>query len=82
MGRFGVEGTRADRTRLETAGFQFAQDIQDDRYYVLPEGGHILHLFDNGTWSSDKAGEHQSLEEYLHRIEKLRAETAVLYRRV
>jgi hypothetical protein len=41
-----------------------AQDIQGDVYYVGPVG-HIIHLYADGEWDSDKAPREQSLEDYL-----------------
>jgi hypothetical protein len=40
-------------------------DCRGDIYYVMPEGGHIIHLYDDGTWESDKAAANWSLRDYL-----------------
>jgi len=61
----GIKGTPEEESLLELSGFQVAQDVQGDVYYVMPEGGHIIHLYADGTWDSDKAPRERSLEEYL-----------------
>ena len=42
-------------------------------YYDMPEGAHIIHLYADGTWDSDKAGAEQSLEAYLTWIREKRS---------
>jgi hypothetical protein len=61
----GVKGTPEEEAHLELSGFSAMQDVQGDVYYVMPEGGHILHLYAGGEWDSDKAAREQSLEDYL-----------------
>jgi len=67
--RRGVRGTPEEEARFERVGFQWTVDIRGDGYYVLPEG-HIVHLYPDGTWDSDKAALGASLEEYLDWIEE------------
>ena len=62
--QFGVGGTREEEDLLKFNGFQRATDAEGDVYYVLPEGGHIIHLYASGTWDSDKAAPEWSLQEY------------------
>jgi hypothetical protein len=61
---WGVKGTPEEEALLELSGFMVAQDIQGDVYYVGPVG-HIIHLYADGEWDSDKAPREQSLEDYL-----------------
>ena len=49
---------------LERHGFQEEKDIKYDIYYIA-QLGHIVHLFPEGTWHSDKAAEGSNFEEYL-----------------
>jgi hypothetical protein len=60
----GVRGTEADIALLARYGFNEEKDIQGDVYYVGPLG-HIVHLYPDGTWHSDKAAENSNFEEYL-----------------
>src|SRR6185437_5319955 len=60
----GVSGTEADIALLASYGFNEASDIQGDIYYVGPLG-HIVHLYPDGTWHSDKAADDSNFEEYL-----------------
>jgi hypothetical protein len=53
-------------------------DCQGDVYYVMPEGGHIIHFYDDGTWDSDKAAPNLSLEEYLAWAKPLRDAVATI----
>lgn len=69
----GVKGTPEEEALLELSGFTVAQDVQGDLYYVMPEGGHIIHLYPDGTWDSDQAGAEQSLGAYLTWISEKRA---------
>ena len=71
---WGVKGTPEEEALLELSGFSATPDVQGDVYYVMPEGGHILHFYAGGEWDSDKAPREQSLEDYLTWIrEKLAA---------
>jgi hypothetical protein len=63
------KGKEEEQLLLESKGFQVAEDCRGDIYYVLPEGGHILHLYADGTWDSDKAPPDWSLEEYFAWLE-------------
>ena len=65
----GIPGSEAERTWLASNGFEETQDVQGDVYYVGPLG-HIVHLFDNGEWTSDKAREGMSLESYVEWVVK------------
>jgi hypothetical protein len=67
------KGKEEEQLLLESKGFQIAEDCRGDIYYVLPEGGHILHLYADETWDSDKAPPGLSLEEYLAWLEPLLA---------
>jgi hypothetical protein len=60
----GIKGTPEEEDLLKQSGFIVAQDIQEDMYYVGPMG-HIVHLYADNGWDSDKAGGEQSLEGYL-----------------
>jgi hypothetical protein len=60
----GVKGSEADIALLTKYGFNEAKDIQDDIYYVGPLG-HIVHLYPEGSWYSDKAAEGSDFEKYL-----------------
>jgi hypothetical protein len=62
--RKGVKGSEADTALLAKYGFNEQKDIQGDIYYVGPLG-HIIYLFPEGTWHSDKATEGSNFEEYL-----------------
>jgi len=68
-----VRGTPEEETRLVSNGFHFAQGPRGEVWYVLQEGGHIIHLYADGTWDSDKAGAESSLETYLTWIKEKRA---------
>jgi hypothetical protein len=58
------KGTPVEETWLADNGFEFAQDAAGDLYYVGPLS-HIIHLYPNRKWDSDKApGSCGSLEEY------------------
>jgi hypothetical protein len=48
------KGTAGEESRLGENGFQFAQDARGDAYYVGPLG-HIVHLYPDGGWNSDKS---------------------------
>ena len=61
--RCGIKGTSEEEALLKLSGFT-AQDVGGDVYYVGPYG-HIIYLYADGTWDSDKAGAEQSLEDYL-----------------
>ena len=69
----GEEGTQEDKALLKRNGFQMAQDCQGDVYYVLPGTGHIIHLYPDGTWDSDKAAQGSSLKQYFAWLKPLRA---------
>jgi|SRR5208282_6683572 len=57
-------GTEAEERLLADNGFVFTEDIAGDLYYVGP-AAHIIHLYPDGEWNSDKAPENcKSLEEY------------------
>jgi hypothetical protein len=68
-----VKGTPEEEALLEQSGFRVAE-VPGDVYYLMPEGGHIIYLYSDGTWDSDKAPRGQPLEDYLAWIrEKLAA---------
>ena len=76
----GIKGAPEEESLLERSGFQVERDVQGDVYYVMPEGGHIIHLYADGTWHSDKAPRQQSLEDYLAWIRDTRAAIQTLTR--
>jgi hypothetical protein len=57
-------GMEAEERWLAGYDFYFQKDANEDLYYVGPLG-HIIHLYPEGEWDSDKAGSCESLEEYL-----------------
>jgi hypothetical protein len=61
---WGIKGTPEEEAILEQSGFRGTQDVQGDVYYVGPYG-HIIHLYADGEWDSDKAPREQPLEDYL-----------------
>ena len=61
-------------SRLEGYGFHYARDQQNDEYYVRP-AGHIIHLYRDGSWDSDKADGGWSLDKYLTWIRQKAAKT-------
>jgi hypothetical protein len=69
--RVGLPGTPDEEARLKQHGFEKERDAGGDTYYVLPNSGHIIHLYTDGTWHSDKAAKGSSLENYLSWIEEL-----------
>jgi len=70
--RWGINGTQEEEALLERIGFVVRQDAQGDVCYDMPEGAHIIHLYADGTWESDKAGAEQSLGAYLTWIREKR----------
>jgi hypothetical protein len=60
---WGVPCTETEQTRLLRSGFR-RQDIQGDTYYVGPLG-HIIYFYGDSTWSSDKAKDGWTLDQYL-----------------
>jgi len=71
--RRSVRGTPEEETLLVSNGFHFAQGPHGETWYVLQEAGHIIHLYADGTWDSDKAVAESSLERYLAWIQEKRA---------
>ena len=63
-----VKGTEQETANLKRCGFELTQDCQGDNYYCGPMG-HIIELYADGAWNSDKADPNASLREYLDRIE-------------
>ena len=59
----GVKGTVTEIARLKRNGFKEREDIQGNIYYV-GEGGHIIRLYADGTWDSDKARSGWPLTDY------------------
>lgn len=57
----GVKGTGEVESLLESRGFHYASDYG---YYLGPLG-HIVQLYDDGTWESDKAPAGCTLANYL-----------------
>ena len=69
----GQKGTEAEEQYLLENGFVFAEhQDKSDTYYVGPFG-HIIHLYGNGEWDSDKAPEEtKTLAEYFALLEPTR----------
>lgn len=72
-GRLSIRGTPEEEASLERAGFKIAQDIRGNVYYFLPEGSHLIELYSDGTWYSDKAASGSSMEEYFAWLREKRA---------
>ena len=64
VGELGVEGSESERAFLAHNGFLQAKDKSGDVYYVGPLG-HIIWLFADNTWHSDKARKGSTMEDYL-----------------
>ena len=64
IGELGVEAEEGEKAFLANNGFSKAVDVKGDVYYVGPLG-HIIWLFADGTWHSDKAREGSTMEDYL-----------------
>ncbi|MBV9155337.1 MAG: hypothetical protein JO097_03690 [Acidobacteriaceae bacterium] len=71
--RTGVAGAQDEETRLRTHGFMRTEDAQGEIYYVLSNSGHIIYLYADGTWFSDKAAKGSSLDAYLKWIDDVSA---------
>lgn len=68
-------GTAEEERRLADNGFEYATSADGDLYYVGPLD-HIIHLYPNGEWDSDKAPANcSSLETY---FELLRQATDIV----
>jgi hypothetical protein len=66
----GEKGTEDEQRFLASKGFQLAQDVDGDIYYVAPEGP-IIWLYPDGEWSGSAVPAHcKSLEEYLDWFEE------------
>ena len=50
----GVRGSQTEIARLERNGYWEVEDVDGNIYYV-GDAGHIIHLYADGTWDSDKA---------------------------
>lgn len=74
--RNGVKGSPEMESHLEIYGFHYAIDAQKDEYYVGP-ASHIIHLYSDGTWDSDKASAGWSLDQYLDWVHQLNARLAI-----
>jgi hypothetical protein len=67
------KGTEEEEKRLAQNGFQFAESVDGDIYYLGPLN-HIIHLYRDGEWDSDEApASCGSLEEYFERLRPIRA---------
>ena len=64
-----VGGTEDERAVLARHGFSEGKDTAGNVYYVGP-WGHIVELFTDGTWNSDKAVEGGTLDGYLKQFPK------------
>ncbi len=53
-----------ERVWLASHNFNEATDRDGAIYYVGPLG-HIIHLYDDGTWTSDRAEDGVSIEVYV-----------------
>ena len=59
----GVRGSQTEIARLERNGYWEVEDVDGNIYYV-GDAGHIIHLYADGTWDSDKARPRWSLTDY------------------
>jgi hypothetical protein len=66
----GIKGTHESESLLRIHGFRYESDARGDEYYVGP-AGHIIHLYADGSWDSDRAPTGWSLGEYLNWVRKL-----------
>jgi hypothetical protein len=73
-----VKGSSEEEIALTRLGFQEAKDIDGNLYYVLPAGAHIVNLYADGTWYSDKAAPGSALKDYLLWIEAALAECKLM----
>lgn len=64
-----VGGTEDERAVLASHGFSEEKDIRGNVYYVGPLR-HIVELFTDGTWNSDKAVDGSTLDAYLKQFPK------------
>jgi hypothetical protein len=58
-----VKANPETESLLQGSGFVF-EDIDGRKYYVGPLS-HIVYVYSDGSWDSDKAGTEQSLGNYL-----------------
>ena len=68
----GIEANEEERTILARKGFDRAQDIRGDVYYLGPNN-RLLHMFEDGTWQLDDESEHNTLEDYLNSLPDMEA---------
>ncbi len=68
----GYPGTDEERKKIESCGFELTTDAAGEVYYCW--NGHILYLFSDGTWDSDKAPNGMTLEEYLNSVSAVQGE--------
>jgi hypothetical protein len=64
-GLLGIEADEQEQEFLSINGFSTTVDRQGDVYYTGPYG-HIIWLFPDDTWYSDKARDGSSMGEYLN----------------
>ena len=64
-----VEGTEEETANFKSIGLDLSEDRDGNKYYCDP-WGHLIELYADGTWYSDKARPSESLQEYLDRIEQ------------
>jgi hypothetical protein len=63
----GQRGAPEEHGQLTDAGFQMTTDTLGDTYYLGPSG-HVVWLFNDGTWRVNPDAQHGTLEEYLERV--------------
>ena len=67
------KGSEVEERRLADSGFHYAEHADKTDVYYLGPLGHIVHLYTDGTWGSDKCpASAASLEEYLAWLEPAR----------
>jgi hypothetical protein len=71
VGRAGVEGSAEDKALLESHGFQFAQDVRGDKYYV-GSFSRLVWLYEDSTWAAwPRPSKEMSLDAYLTETDTL-----------
>jgi hypothetical protein len=58
---------------LSKHGIEFAEDAYRDMYYTCAEIGDIIHFYADGTWHACNALECQTPQEYIDRLDAMRA---------
>jgi len=61
---------------LSIRGIEYGQHPHDPNYYACVEIGDIIHFYPDGTWHAEKALECKTPQEYIERIDRMRAAKA------